>query len=375
MTALEELISLAKQNPNPTVAAWKNEGKKIVGYWCSYIPRELLHAAGLFPYRIKGVGAEGTTRADVYMAAVCNCSYSRAILDLALNGTYDFLDGLIGMNECDHGRRAHEIWVKKKGVPFDHFLFVPHKSDDMTLREFEKELLKLKVHLESRFHTFVTDENLLNSIRIYNENRALLKSLQENMQENAPRIKGSEMHDVVVAGESTPPEQYNRLLRRLAEELENRPPLADYRARIFIYGWTGDDSSFYKIVEDVGGLVVADNCCFGTREFWDPIHVDGDPLSGLAASYLNRLPCPRMIDGFNNRFQNLQEMASAFRVDGILVTRQQFCDLHGVEAFFLKKREKELGVPFSAPLIQEYVGQDAGRLKTRIEAFIEQLER
>jgi len=375
MGALEQLLELASENPNSAVEMSKNAGKKIVGYWCSYIPQELMHAAYIFPYRIRGTGAKTTAKADIHMAAVCNCSYSRAALELAMNGTYDFLDGLVGMNECDHGRRAYEIWVKEKGVPFDHFLFVPHKIDDMMVEEFRKELLKFKVHLENCFHTFITDEALLKSIRIYNENRTLLKSLQELMKEQNPVLKGSELHDVVIAGVSTPPEQYNELLKQLLKDLETRKSINDYRARILIYGWMGDDSRFQKIVEDVGGLVVADNCCFGTRDFWDLVEVDDDPLDGLARSYLARPECPRMMGGFNKRLSYVKDMVSEFRVDGVIVTRQQFCDLHGIEAFFLKKREKELGVPFSAPLIQEYVGQDTGRLRTRVEAFIEQIEK
>ncbi|RJR18865.1 MAG: 2-hydroxyacyl-CoA dehydratase [Desulfobacteraceae bacterium] len=374
MEVLDQLEALASENPNSAAKAWKDDGKKIVGYWCSYVPQELMHAAHVFPYRIRGTGARSTGRADVYMAAVCNCTYPRAALELALDGTYDFIDGMVGANECDHGRRAYEIWVEKKGIPFHHFLFVPHKIDDSVLAEFQKELLKFKVHLENRFHTFITDDALFKSIRLYNENRRLLKTLQEGMKKEQPLMKGSELNTVIVAGVCTPPEQYNQLLKQLLEDLRHRKPMDRPRARLMIYGWIGDNSGFHRLVEDVGGLVVADNCCYGTRDFWEPVETDGDPLKGIARSYLYRPTCARMMGELNSRLAYAKNMIQEFAVDGVLITRHQFCDIHGSEAFSLKRHENEMGVPFSAPLIQEYLGEDAGRLKTRIEAFIEQIE-
>jgi len=129
MGALAEIFELSSSNFNSAVKEWKENGGKIVGYWCSYIPAEIIHAGRLFPYKVKGMNAGGTSRAEVYLTPICTCKWSRSIVELAYDGEYDFLDELVGMNSCDHSRRAHEFWVRKIGVPFDHFVAVPHKME------------------------------------------------------------------------------------------------------------------------------------------------------------------------------------------------------------------------------------------------------
>lgn len=100
MSVLERLIEYGESNPNVEVEEWKKTGNKVLGYWCSYIPPEIIHAAGALPYRLRGMGATGTDKADHDMSPVCNCSFPRAVLDLAHRGKYDFLDGILGMNGC-----------------------------------------------------------------------------------------------------------------------------------------------------------------------------------------------------------------------------------------------------------------------------------
>jgi len=121
--------------------------------------------------------------------------------------------------------------------------------------------------------------------------------------------------------------------------------------------------------------VVTDNCCFGTRDYWDLVKIDGDPLDSIAKSYLHRPPCPRMMDGFPDRFEYIKRMVDGHDVGGIIFSRNQFCGLQGIDEFLFKLREEDVGVPVSSPLIQAYGSQDVGRLRTRWEAFIEQIEK
>lgn len=78
MGALEELLELSSSNFNSAVKKWKEDGRKIVGYWCSYIPSEIIHAGRLFPYKVKGLNAKTTSKADVYLSPF-NCMWSRML--------------------------------------------------------------------------------------------------------------------------------------------------------------------------------------------------------------------------------------------------------------------------------------------------------
>ncbi|MBC8178147.1 MAG: 2-hydroxyacyl-CoA dehydratase [Desulfobacteraceae bacterium] len=375
MGALEELLELSSSNLNSAVKVWKEEGGKIVGYWCSYIPSEIIHAGKLFPYKVKGLSAKTTSKADVYMSPF-NCMWSRSILELAYEGEYDFLDGLVGSNQCDHNRRAHELWVEKIGIPFDEFIDIPNKiQGELALDWYREELRRFKNDLENYFHVLITSDALLNSINMFNKNRILLRQLHELQKEKHPVLRGSDLHKIFIAGVSTTPEEYNKLLTRLLEEIHEREPPSNYRARIMVCGWCGDDTTLRNEIEGLGALVVTDNCCFGTKDYWNLVEIDSHPLDSIAKSYLQRIPCPRMADGFSDRLNYIKMMVDEYNVDGIIFNRIQSCDFYGTDGFLLKSRENDIGVPISEPLIQEYGGGDEGRLRTRCEAFIEQIEK
>ena len=375
MSVLERLIEYGESNPNVEVEEWKKTGNKVLGYWCSYIPPEIIHAAGALPYRLRGMGATGTDKADHDMSPVCNCSFPRAVLDLAHRGKYDFLDGILGMNGCDHTRRAFELWVERLQPTFSHFVYVPRTRKQVSVEKYAQELEKLKTGLEKYLGTEITGEALQQSVDLYNDNRTLLKQVQELFKKDRPPLTGTQFHHIINASVSISPVRLNLLLRELLEEVKDLDGPEDDKARLMIVGWVGDDTMLHRIIEESGGLVVMDNCCFGARAFWDPVVFDSKhPLASLGRSYLDRTGCPRMFATFSERYGMLQQAVGDYRVDGIVRARLQFCDLHGVDNVFFHKRKEQMAVPVSAPLVLDYIGQDEGRVRTRMEAFIEQLQ-
>jgi len=111
---LEEVYKFLSSIENEYVRGWKNKGGKVIGYACVATTREIIEAAGMLPYRIKGLGEREAARADAYLSRF-NCAFCRSCLDLALRGEYDFLDGVMETNGCDHMRGMFENWnyVKK----------------------------------------------------------------------------------------------------------------------------------------------------------------------------------------------------------------------------------------------------------------------
>jgi len=55
----EQIMSLfmeaAVRVSNPELEKWKAAGKKVVGHVCSHVPEEVVTAAGLLPYRLRGI--------------------------------------------------------------------------------------------------------------------------------------------------------------------------------------------------------------------------------------------------------------------------------------------------------------------------------
>jgi len=373
MTALEELVGLAKAPYTQAIKDWKEKGGKVVGFICSYIPEEILHAGGILPYRLAPTGCTETTEADGYMSHF-NCTFARSCLQLALTGGYEFLDGIVLMNSCDHLRRLYDNWKYGVGSPhYMHYMNVPHRVGEGPDGWYRDELILFKKSVEEAFAVKITDESLVSSIDTYNRVRGLLKKVYELRAREKPPIKGSEMMKVLVAGYRCPVEEYEKLLERLLSELEKEEGTSDYNARFMLMGGACDNADFVQAIEDTGVLVVADTLCFGSRYFWNTVETNGDPISALGNSYLNNPSCARMTGNEPERWDFAMQMVQRFKVDGIIYQKLRWCDLWGGEAFYVGEKIKEVDLPFLL-LEREYWLSGEEQLKTRVQAMAEVIE-
>ena len=156
----------------------------MVGYTCSYVPSEIFHAAGILPYRIRGIETESMEIADAYFGPYI-CTFPKCVLQLAGKGKYDFLNGAIITPGCDSMRRLDECWRKAgdaiPGIvpPFFYYFDVPHKSEGHGLRWFRQEIDNLVSAMELQFGVTITEDRLRDSIRLYNRARRSLKELED----------------------------------------------------------------------------------------------------------------------------------------------------------------------------------------------------
>ena len=104
-----EIRGLIRTHTNRQVDAWKAEGRPVVGYFCPYFPPELIVALGGLPLRLRGTGSEDSSQGDALMSGRI-CTYVRHVVSLALDSRFDFLDGVICLNTCDHVRRAADVF-------------------------------------------------------------------------------------------------------------------------------------------------------------------------------------------------------------------------------------------------------------------------
>jgi benzoyl-CoA reductase subunit C len=371
-----ELNRLSETLSNNFVEAWKERGRKIIGYTCTYVPEEIIYAADILPYRLRGTGCVGITIADAYLSRTCHCSFARSVLELAITGSYSFLDGVVYTNGCDHMRRAYDNWRAQDRIPpFMHILPVPHSITEHGLRWYKEELATFKKHLEQSFEVKVNDEDLQRAIKVYNETRRLLKQLYELRTENTPPISGAETLKLIIASVSMPRDKYNQMLKLALKEIEQRQGIRNFKARLMLVGSANDDPALVELIETTGGLVVADSLCFGARFFWDLDEEAGDPLDNIASRYYDHIPCPRMYGEFPRRIEFIRQMAEKSKVDGIVLQTIKYCDLHGVENALLEKALEKEGMP-TLRLEREYGPlADMGRIRTRVQAFLERIGR
>lgn len=379
MKELDRFMEITKTTYNDTMKAWKEGGGKIVGYFCTNVPEELIVAAGMLPYRLRAPESRDTSEADRYTTYL-NCTYCRHVVDDALQGNYDFLDGFVGSNGCDQMRRVSDIFravsFKEPAEREEFFLEyvgaprVP--MDEASLMYYKDEITRTKEKLETFFQVQITEEKLREAIREVNESRRLLHELYELRKAEQPPITGAEALSVTVAYTCMPKEQFNRELKTLLAALGDRKAAPDHKKRLFLYGSELDDPDWIKVIEDQGGLVVADGSCFGGRMFWDFVDESSDPMEALAKRYHERWSCPRMCDR-ERRQEKIKEMVRDWNADGIVGERIVFCQLWGSEKVMTNLEAQETGTP-TLWLEREYLLGGTGQIKTRVQAFLESME-
>jgi bcr-type benzoyl-CoA reductase subunit C len=354
--------------------AHKRSGKKVFGWLCTYVPEEIMHAAGILPVRITGYSQKTELDDGNAYLYVNNCSFSRSCLQLGLRGEYEFLDGVVGGSTCDGARRLFDLWRNYIGTPFHHVLTVPRKFTEKAHALYLYEVEQFTRHLEEYLGYKISDEALQDSIKLYNESRSLLRRLYDLRKMDRPPITGTETMEVLNASFRMPKETFNEWLESLLDEIVASGNRHSGRARLMLVGSVLTNPEFINCIEEQGGLVVTDELCTSTRYWGDPIVLEGakSPLEAIARRYLNNFPCARMFPS-DERFKRIIDYALDFRVEGVVSEIIRYCVPYAHDLPLLTKRLQEHGIPVLA-LDVEYGTSGSGQVQTRVQAFLEMIE-
>ncbi len=356
---------------NPLVQEAIDAGDIPIGYTCSYVPSVLLSIPPLFPLRMRAPGAGDTEMADIYLSKL-TCSYTRSLLEFAMDFRYDFLGGWVHTASCDHLRRLHDNLSYLMPPDFSHIIDVPHRTAEEGLLWYVDELTQLVEHLATHFNVAITDEALVRAVAEHNDFVSLLSAIGDLRKQERPPLTGTDFHKMLLAAFASP----RRLIRNIIEDyhrdLEERPEPADFRARLMIVGGQLDDPRYIETIESTGALVVADRFCTGSIPGLSPIPPGESSLLAIAEHTLSAPSCPRMMEDFDRRLNQILDSAQAYRVDGIILEFIKFCDTWGVESASLVPALREAGYRVLS-LEREYSGTGLGQLQTRVQAFLESM--
>jgi len=344
--------------------------KPVVGWFCAYTPIEILLAVGLYPYRIVPEPSGAITLADSYIERSF-CPYVRSCLGEALDGRYRFLDGLVVVNSCDAMRRLYDVWRYYVGGDFISLLDLPRINSDLAVEYYRECLLNFIEELEAHYRVNISADRLRDAVSAHNRNRCLLKELYQLNQNCGMPVSGVEMQGIIKASTILPGETFTELMEQLLDEIGGIKGDAQEGPRVLITGSIMDNPLIIELIEQSGARVVGDDLCTGTRLFWNLVEPDNDPLTALSRYYLNRTPCPRMKDA-GKRFDHIFQLVDDFRVDGVIFYTLKFCDPFLYDVPVLKSELSVRGIPNLA-LEGDYTPGTLGRVKTRIQAFIEML--
>jgi bzd-type benzoyl-CoA reductase N subunit len=363
---------LGAYDPEKTIQRikdWTDQGKKVIGWLCRYVPQELIYAAGLYPIRLLGNIQEEHARGDAYLSSI-TCPYCRSCIDVALQGYYDYLSGLVSTNSCCSMNRLYDVWSHYLKTPRVVLLDLPYKSQENSIQAFKDELGRLRHVLEEISGQEITDQKIWESIQLFNRIRDCLSkiySLRESLQ---PCITGAETLGIILAGQILPPHEYNHLLERLLSELTGRRAYPEeIKARILISGSILTDPRYIQVIEDQGAAVVTDDLCTGTRYFQYSVSDGEDPLEALSRAYLTSNPCSRML-ARSQRIDHILRLVNNYQVDGVIYSVLKFCQPYQYDLLALEERLKLHSIPL-LKLEREYSLSGLGQIKTRVQAFLE----
>lgn len=359
------------------IGAWRASGRKAVGVVCGHVPLEIFHGADVLPVRLRATGCEEYSGAEVWMTSF-GCSFAKSILQYLIDGVYD-LDGLVASDGCMLAVRIYDNWKyiceKEKKEQFICEIGAPRKFSPTTREFYEQEITELKERLEKLTGNTVTKEKIVASIKTYNEARRLLGQVMELRKAKEPVISGADALTISMAATNMPIEEYIQLLKAFLADAGSRKPITGHRARLMLIGSAIDNPEYLKIIENKGGLIVADELCLGSLMLGDEIPLDeSDPIGSLAEYYLSRVVCPRMVDNRDKLHQHVIDKALEYGCDGVVYEKMQNCECWGGENYFLEPALKENGLPI-LNVEREQKLANAGQLEIRAEAFIEMIEK
>jgi benzoyl-CoA reductase/2-hydroxyglutaryl-CoA dehydratase subunit BcrC/BadD/HgdB len=268
-------------------------------------------------------------------------------------------------------RRLYDVWRYNLGGEFIHMLDLPRINSVEAAAYFRECLQKLTAEIETHFRVKITNATLAGAINSLGISRSLLRGLYRVNRDKGLPLSAVQLRTVVRAGEVLEVDVFNGLLERLLDELGESAADDHQSPRILITGSIMDNPQILELIEQGGARVVGDDLCTGTRLFWDTFESAGDPLTDMSHHYLGRTPCPRMKDA-PKRFDHVLRMVDEFQVDGVIFYTLKFCDPFLFDVPLLKERLVERGLR-TLWLDGDYTPGTLGRVRTRIEAFIEML--
>jgi benzoyl-CoA reductase/2-hydroxyglutaryl-CoA dehydratase subunit BcrC/BadD/HgdB len=170
-------------------------------------------------------------------------------------------------------------------------------------------------------------------------------------------------------------ERHNELLATLLRQVEGAMNPAEGEARLVLSGGLCEmpELDVLDLVEQLGARVVDDDLYVGSRYFATQVEEGLDPVEALADRFLKDVPCPTKFNQDTDWGDYLVDRARESKARGVVIFLAKFCEPHGFDYPLLKDKLTAAGIPHL--LLQTDHSGPSGQIRTRLQAFIELIER
>ena len=389
MRDLKHLIyfeNLLREASNPLIAQAKAEGKVCIAYTCENVPEPLLNLPGTFSIRLSAPNTGSMDIATYYMTNLL-CEPSRALLERAIEGGFNFADCVITPDGCTMINRSVEnmelLHTMGEGNPkfFHEYMEIAFKN---TESDVQLAVLQCTNHiltpLQRNYGIDVSDAAIRQAVADHNKLCRLIRAIGDFRKEEHPRITGYEFHVLCLATYVCPSYLVLDKLEETLEELKTREPEEKTaRARVLVVGSEVDDSGFIKLIEEQGAFVCCDRFCFGSYPGRVEIELNDeeDALTQVCRHYVQHCQCPRMMsmDKVYGRKAYVAELAREYKADGIIYEQVKFCDPWAYERTLGSSMlHLDYGFPVLSVDRPYNIASSSGQMRTRVQAFVESIE-
>ena len=358
----------------------QEEGKKVFGTFCVYVPDELIFAANAIATGLCG-GSQFWVPGGEKVLPTNTCPLIKASVGARLDRTCPFFriaDMYIGETTCDGKKKAWEILGEDVSV---HVMDLPQMKREKDIKAWAEEIKELKKVIEEFTGNKVTAESLSESIKLINNKRKALSRLYECRKADKVPISGRDALVISQIAFYDDPARFTQMTNKLCDELEQRikdgiSVVKEGTKRILLTGTplAVPNWKLHNIIETSGAVVVCEEMCTGTRYFENLVDetkttVD-EQIDALANRYMG-INCACFTPN-TGRIDDIIRLAKEYKVDGVIDVNLKFCSLYDVEGYTVERALKEAGIPVMG-IETDYTDNDAEQLRTRIGAFIEMI--
>ncbi|HYL84016.1 MAG TPA: 2-hydroxyacyl-CoA dehydratase [Candidatus Angelobacter sp.] len=368
---LYECRELLEDADFPTVRRWREAGGKVVGHFQVYFPEEIVHAAGILPFKVRGAQIEAV-QADSRFGSYL-CSILKTSLELALSKRVEF-EMFVTHPICDAARNLGAVWGRNFTYPCQ-ILYLPQNANSpAAVTYLRNEYARLQRGIEAIAGRAIQEEDLRRSLTIYNRNRALIRELYAIKRETPWLVSADEAYVLVAIGGMIPREEHNELLAIVLPMLAARPNKKQDKIRLVFEGGFCEQPPL-DLIRAIGRscYVVDDDLLIGLRWILEDVPLEGDPLFNLASAYLEKSTySPVQHDLRKPKEKMLLERIRNSRAEAAILTAAKMCEPGLEEQVAYAHALEKAGIPYFISEFEEKM-TTFEHLEIQLETFAENI--
>ena len=356
-----------------------------VGMTCIQAPEELIYAVGATPVRLCN-GAYHYDQIGADFMPAKSCSLVKATLGRLNDGEAGVprvgkLDMIVNPSTCDQKKAG--VMIEDMGYKVHDLEFPNVKESEAARVYWQRSVRDFAVRLQELTGKRITRKRLNDAMARTRRAQIAFRALHTLRRKAPSVVLGKDIFLVTNAYFFDDLERWSVAVESLVAELKERETsgfnAVQKKAPRILF--TGSPPIFPNLklpllIEEAGGVVVADETCSANRMLYDMPVVDewmvNHMIDSLADHYLKPCTCP-IFTRNDDRRRRLLDLVRDFNADGVVYQAFSGCQVYEMEQRSVARSLNDAGIPMLY-IETDYSPDDMGQLTTRIEAFLESIK-